>query len=88
MKQHELKTWPEFFALLWDGTKTFELRKDDRGFSVGDQLNLREWDPTTKEYSGRQEARTISHILRHDPDKGCAATFGLLPGYAILSLAD
>lgn len=85
---HDLKTWPEFFARLWDGSKTFELRKDDRGFSVGDRLKLREWNPESEEYSGREETRIISHILRHDPDKGCAATFGLLPGYASLILAD
>ena len=26
-KVHDLKTWPEFFAALLDGSKTFEVRK-------------------------------------------------------------
>ena len=41
---HELKTWPQFFDSIVDGTKTFELRKDDRGFEVGDAVLLRECD--------------------------------------------
>ena len=37
---HELKTWPQFWPALCDGSKTFELRKNDRGFEVGDILIL------------------------------------------------
>lgn len=44
---HELKVWPDYFARLADGSKTFEVRKDDRGFQAGDELLLREWDPAT-----------------------------------------
>lgn len=41
--EHDLKTAPEHFEAVWSGAKTAELRKDDRGFSVGDVLRLREW---------------------------------------------
>ena len=34
--KHELKTWQPFFAAVLDGRKPFEVRKDDRGFRVGD----------------------------------------------------
>jgi hypothetical protein len=44
MTEHDLKVAPEHFASLWDGTKTAELRKDDRGFAVGDTLLLCEYD--------------------------------------------
>jgi len=42
---HDLKTWPQYFARLVDGSKTFEVRKDDRGYQTGDTLVLREFDP-------------------------------------------
>jgi hypothetical protein len=41
MKEHELKTDPQVFDDVVGGRKTFEIRKDDRGFEVGDSLKLR-----------------------------------------------
>lgn len=88
MPTHHLKTWPEFFADLLTGEKTFELRNDDRKFRIGDQLILQEWDPLTKLYSGRETRRRVIHILRHDPDAACAAGMGLRPGHVIMSLGS
>lgn len=45
MKTHELKTWPTYFEAVADGRKTFEARRDDRGYEIGDVLHLREWSP-------------------------------------------
>lgn len=63
MARHGLKTWPEFYEKVEDGSKTFELRKNDRGFKVGDTLVLQEWDPIKKEFTGRQLERTVSYML-------------------------
>ena len=43
--KHELKIWPQFYCRVADGTKTFELRENDRGFQPGDIVVLKEWDP-------------------------------------------
>ena len=43
--RHELKTWPEFYAAVRENKKTFELRYDDRKYSVDDELVLREFEP-------------------------------------------
>lgn len=83
MKQ-ELKTVNPHFQQIWDRKKTFEIRKDDRGYKVGDILFLREYTKGAVyehgvDYSGRIAIRTVSHILRDAPE--C----GLAPGYCILS---
>lgn len=88
MVRHYLKIWPEFFAALMSGEKTFELRKDDRGgFAVGDILELREFDPTTKAYTGADAIRFVTYVLCHRAEAGCAATFGLMPGYVIMGVS-
>ncbi len=88
MIRHYLKIWPEFFDAVESGRKTFELRKNDRQFVVNDQLVLREWDPATEDYTGRETLRTVTYLLGHRPDAGCAATFGLHPDYVILGVAS
>ncbi len=47
------KVWPEYFQQIVDGKKTFELRLNDFDISEGDTLVLNEWDPATKDYTGR-----------------------------------
>lgn len=43
--RHELKIWPQYFCRVEDGSKTFEVRKNDRGFQLGDTVILKEYDP-------------------------------------------
>lgn len=79
---HELKTWPEYFQAVWDGNKTFELRKNDRDYQVGNRLILREWCPKLNDYTGRRTARIVSWILKD------AEGFGLKDGYVILGFEE
>ena len=46
---HELKIKNEYLLAVIDGSKTFELRKDDRGYKVGDYLQLQSYR-ITKSY--------------------------------------
>jgi len=62
MTEHQLKTWPGFFAGLADGTKTAEVRRNDRNFKVGDLLTLREFNAELDDYTGRYEFRTVSRV--------------------------
>lgn len=44
MTTHELKCWPKYFQAVWDGIKTFEVRKGyDRVYEVNDEVLLREY---------------------------------------------
>lgn len=76
-KSHELKVLPEYFTAVKDGRKKFELRKDDRGFEVGDLLLLREWNGI--EYSGRYVNCRVTYVLKGFP--------GLDTNYVILSIS-
>lgn len=59
---HELKTWPEYFQAVWNNEKTFEVRKNDRDYKVGDKLVLREYDPTSG-YTGSGLVVHVTYIL-------------------------
>lgn len=82
--RNELKTWPAYFHHIWDGRKTFELRRDDRGFAKGDKFTLREWENRAgiDDYSGREIDIRISYVMR-------GATLGnerpIKPGFCIFS---
>lgn len=58
---HDLKCWPEFFDAIVDGRKTFEVRKNDRGYQTGDTLLLRKWDPhaATLHWVGRDNKPVV-----------------------------
>jgi hypothetical protein len=65
---HELKTLPEHFANAKSKLKPFEIRRDDRGFKVGDKVILREWDQSYG-YSGEQLKGWIRYVTKfHQKD--------------------
>jgi Domain of unknown function (DUF3850) len=74
--RHGLKCWPEYFnPILW-GTKTFEIRKNDRSFHVGDELLLKEWDPKTQLYTGREILCAVPYLT----------SAWLLEGYVVMAI--
>lgn len=91
---HELKCWPEFFERIKDGSKTFEVRRDDRGFQAGDSVLLREFDPSVRgvlekgAYTDRSLLARIGFVLHAVPQ-----THGFAPGlnlgdWVVFSLLD
>ena len=92
MRSHHLKTWPVFFQAIRGGDKSFDVREDDRGFMVGDELVLEEWAggaPATADtdidthrgcYTGEVELRRVGYILR--------GFIGLKPGWVVLGFED
>lgn len=75
---HELKSWPEYFEAVRCGNKTFEIRKNDRNFQVGDKLMLHEFDPTTGKWLGRQICKEVTYISQ--------GTFGLPDDICIMAI--
>ena len=60
----EKKIWPEFFKKALSGEKNFELRLADWEYKAGDVLVLKEWNPVTKEYTGRRIEKEVSYVLK------------------------
>ena len=61
-RTHELKIWPQYFRAILSGSKTYEVRINDRCYCLGDTCHLREWDPETQKYTGRDCFVKIIHI--------------------------
>ncbi len=59
---HELKIRPNFFNEVLSGEKTFEIRKNDRKFKVGDLIELKECDKETG-YTGRSAIFDITYVM-------------------------
>lgn len=75
-KVHKLKTHSGPFEALLSGKKTFEIRKNDRNFHVGDIVKLMEWNG---DFSGRHLNFWITYILP-------GPSYGIPEGYCIMSI--
>lgn len=58
------KIWPEYFEAVVSGKKKFELRLADFDIKEGDTLLLEEWNPATKQYTGRIIEKKVSYVLK------------------------
>ncbi|SOD42430.1 DUF3850 domain-containing protein [Nitrosovibrio sp. Nv4] len=67
-QHHDLKSIPDHFQPSTEGRKTFEIRKDDRNFQVGDTVTLHEY--CYDYYTGRQVSGRISYIDRFAQQEG------------------
>lgn len=75
---HQLKTWPQYFEAVRDGIKTFEIRKKDRPFAVGDVLTLMEYSPESCTYSGREIDVRVTYEISTGPFA--------FPGYVVMAI--
>ena len=90
MKIHELKCEGKWYARLLDGTKTAEIRINDRDFKAGDFLILQLTENGKPvDYFAEKGVVThgvanlilaVTHVLKHEDHEGIAN------GYAMLSL--
>lgn len=62
------KIWPKYFELVRSGKKKFEVRLADFDIQEGDTLILEEYDPKTKQYTGRKLKKEVKYILKFKLD--------------------
>lgn len=80
MRNHELKCDTEYYQQVELGNKTFEVRYDDRGYEVGDTVELIEVAGHEAVKTGRKlQPKEIIYIL-------CGGQFGIRDGFVVLQL--
>lgn len=77
---HALKCHPHFFAAIVDGKKTFEIRRDDRHYRVGDQLMLAEYDPSFGHTGKKAGPFEVVYLMTAEDFPA------ILPGFVIMGL--
>jgi hypothetical protein len=81
MNVHNLKCLPQYFLPLSQEIKTFEYRKNDRNYQIGDWLIIHEYDDQISGkigYTGKSVSRIITYILQD--------VMNLPKGYCILGI--
>ncbi|MDE2106738.1 MAG: DUF3850 domain-containing protein [Patescibacteria group bacterium] len=84
MREHLLKTVEPWWSAVECGSKQFEVRRDDRGFALGDVLILRRFDPlrpTMMDADRADVRKRVSYILP-------GGQFGIEEGYVVMGLED
>ena len=84
MKIHDLKIAKQYFDEIAAGRKTFEWRKDDRGFEIGDFIFFKVLTGIATDgtplYTPSEISFEITYILRE------AENLGLPKGYCVLAI--
>lgn len=80
--------WSESYEKVLSGEKTYDMRLADWDIEQGDVIVFREWNPNTKEYTGREMSRVVGYV-------GKTKDWEVWPkediekyGYQIISLHD
>ena len=71
---HALKCEDKYFIALVRGEKTFEIRKNDRDYRVGDRLHL--WEISSNRETGRHAEFVITYMTDYEQK----------PGYVVMSV--
>lgn len=86
-RTHTLKTWSVYWDAVERGEKTFEVRRDDRGFQNGDILVLRRmvqssaggWNEDRSDNQPKDIRRKVTFILM-------GGQFGVEPGFVVMGM--
>ena len=87
MQMHRLKTDKDVFDQVWAGAKTFEIRKNDRDYQLGDLLILMETvysgdqmlSGSPLEFTDRRIECDVTSLLQ-------GPIYGLQAGWCIMSV--
>lgn len=89
--EHVLKTIEPYFSAVLSGDKTFEIRRNDRGFQKGDTLVLLdssrcECDQIDCKNRRSPIRKTITYVFA--PSANLRDLGAIIPGYVVLGLSN
>ena len=64
MSTIEKKIYSKWYQKIENGTKKFELRLADFSSNKGDRLILKEWNPKTRQYTGKEIEKKITQVIK------------------------
>lgn len=68
MAEIRKKMWPAEFEAVIAGKKKIDIRVADFGINEGDTLILEEWNPITKQYTGRSIGSKVVSVMKFKID--------------------
>ncbi|MBU0907719.1 MAG: DUF3850 domain-containing protein [Nanoarchaeota archaeon] len=81
MTEIKKKLWPKYFEKMVNGKMNCELRLADFDLNEGDTLVFEEFNPKTKEYTGRTVNKKVKNLIKFNPfesySKEAIEKFGL-----------
>ncbi len=68
MRTIHKKVWPQYYEAILSGKKKYELRLNDFLVEEEDVLVLEEWNPQTKQYTGRKLEKKVTYVGKFSLD--------------------
>lgn len=84
--RHQVRSWTYLFKEMIKGEKLHDLRKNDRGYAVGHEVELQEYDQVHGRYTGCTALFDITYITGRNHASCAVSSAVLAPDYIILSL--
>lgn len=75
---HELNIKPTSFKHICEEKRTFDVRKYDKPYKVGDTLIFKEYDGLLEQFTGRSVKRKLVYLFEGH------GQYGLTTGYVVL----
>lgn len=85
---HELKIWLKYADAVFRGEKTFEFRRGNRPYKVGDHIRFKVFDPETKEFKDHPINDKLYEITYLLTESDVFAITGQTKLYVVFSIKE
>jgi hypothetical protein len=69
-KTPTIRTWPQFFGPVLDGSKPFVVGPNNHAYQAGDMLIINEWCPKKRDFTGHSCRAVITYASEWQQIRG------------------